>query len=86
MVPNPKYERIFYLGTVRDSATAMDTPFLTNRKLDEKQIQTLLELADKDDPILFAVVGEITNSAKYSLHVLLVTATHLFSYDFGTGE
>jgi len=86
LVPNPKYERIFYLGTVRDSATAMDTPFLTNRKLDEKQIQTLLELADKNDPILYAVVGEITNSAKYSLHVLLVTATHLFSYDFGTGE
>ncbi len=64
----------------------MDTPFLTNRKLNEKQIQTLLDLTDKDDPILFAVVGEITDSARYSQHVLLATQTHLFSYDFGTGE
>ncbi|MBQ8441482.1 MAG: ABC transporter ATP-binding protein [Clostridia bacterium] len=64
----------------------MDTPFLTNRKLDEKQIQTLLDLTGKDDPILFAVVGEITDSARYSQHVLLATRAHLFSYDFGTGE
>ena len=60
----------------------MDTPFLINRKLEEKQIQTLLDLTTKDDPILFAVVGEISECATYGLHVLAVTSTRLFCYDF----
>ncbi|MBR3893669.1 MAG: ABC transporter ATP-binding protein [Clostridia bacterium] len=64
--------------------TDMDTPFLTNQKLDEKQIQTLLSLTEKDEPILFAVVGEISMPARYSSCVLLATRAHLFSYDFGS--
>ena len=62
----------------------MDTPFLTNQKLEEKQIQTIIGLADKDEPILFAVVGEISSHAHYSSCVLLATRAHLFTYDFGS--
>ncbi|MBE6553560.1 MAG: ABC transporter ATP-binding protein [Ruminococcaceae bacterium] len=62
----------------------MEATFLTNQRLEEKQIQTLVGLADKDDPILFAVVGEISKRARYSLNVLLVTRTCLFTYDFGS--
>ncbi len=62
----------------------MDTPFLTNRKLDEKQIQTILSLTEENEPILFAVVGEISMPARYSSCVLLATRAHLFSYDFGS--
>lgn len=61
----------------------MDTPFLTNQKLDEKQIQTILSLTGEDEPILFAVVGEISAGARYSSCVLLATCKHLISYDFG---
>ena len=57
---------------------------MTNKKLDEKQIQTLVALTDKDEPILYAVVGEISQRASYSFNVLLLTRAHLFSYDFGS--
>lgn len=62
--------------------TAMDTPFLVNKKLTEPQIQTLLSLAGSDDSILFAVVGEISNEAKYSTCVLFGTRSYLQTYDF----
>lgn len=62
----------------------METPFLTNKKLDEKQLRTIVGLTEPDEPILFAVVGEISERAHYSFNVLLVTRAHLFSYDFGS--
>ena len=62
----------------------MDTPFLTNQMLDEKQIQTLVGLSDPSEPILFAVVGEISSNARYGTCVLLATRAHLFTYDFGS--
>ena len=61
----------------------METSFLTNQRLDEKQIQTIIGLSDPDEPILYAVVGDISERAHYSFNVLLVTRAHLFSYDFG---
>lgn len=64
----------------------MDTSFLTNRKLDEKQMQTLMSLTDESEPILFAVVGDLSEKAHYSCNVLLVTRAHLFHYDFGSEE
>ncbi len=60
----------------------MEHSFLTNVKLDEKQVQTILELSTEQEPILFAVVGEITEKAKYGTTVLLGTRAHLFCYDF----
>lgn len=64
--------------------TDMDTPFLTNQKLEEKQIRTIVEISEKDEPVLFAIVGEISAKANYSCNVLLVTKAHLFTYDFGS--
>ena len=62
----------------------MDAPFLTNRKPDEQQLKKLLSLNDEKDPILFAILGEISTKAKYSSSALLVTASRLYSYDFET--
>ena len=60
----------------------MDTPFLTNVKLEEKQVKTIIGLSDESEPVLFAIVGEISPHARYGMNVLLVTRAHLFSYDF----
>ncbi len=60
----------------------MDTPFLTNVKLEEKQVRTIIGLSDESEPILFAIVGEISPQARYGMNILLVTRAHLFSYDF----
>ena len=54
----------------------MEHSFLNNVKLDEKQVQTILELSTEQEPILFAVVGEITEKAKYGTTVLLGTRAH----------
>ncbi len=61
----------------------METKFLTNKKLSESQIETLRKLGTEEEPILFAIVGEISQSTKYSTCVLLATCSHVFSYDFG---
>ena len=61
----------------------MDAQFLTNKKLSESQIEILRNLGTEEEPILFAVVGEISQNTKYSTCVLLVTHSHVFSYDFG---
>jgi len=60
----------------------MEHSFLTNVKLDEKQVQTILALSTEEEPILFAVVGEISAKAHYGTTVLLGTCAHLFTYDF----
>jgi len=55
---------------------------LTNVKLDEKQVQAILRFSSEEEPILFAVVGEITSKAHYGTTALLGTKAHLFSYHF----
>ena len=64
----------------------MDAPFLTNRKLSDSQIKKIVSLGSEDEPILFAVCGEISKEANYSSCVLLATKAHIFSYDFGKDE
>ena len=66
--------------------TVMETTFLTNKKLDEKQIRTLVDLTDEKEPILFAVVGDISHRACYGSTVLLGTRERLFTYDFESGK
>ena len=63
----------------------MDAKFLINQKLDEEKLQIIRSLADADDPIRVAVVGELSKGSRYSTCVLLVTESCLFSYDFGSG-
>ena len=62
----------------------METPFLTNQRLDEKQTQTIVGLSSTEEPVLFAVVGNISDRSRYSTNVLLATRAHLFTYDFDT--
>ena len=64
----------------------MDAPFLTNRKLSDSQIKKIVSLGSEEEPILFAVCGEISKEANYSSCVLLATKAHIFSYDFGKDE
>ncbi len=64
----------------------METKFLVNRKLDEAQLNTILSLSNEDDPICFAVIGEISKSASYATCVLLVSHRQLFTYDLSKNE
>ena len=64
----------------------MDTPFLTNRKLTDEEIKKIISMGNDDEPVLFAVCGEISREANYSSCVLLATRSHIFSYDFGKNE
>ncbi|MBQ9132445.1 MAG: ATP-binding cassette domain-containing protein, partial [Clostridia bacterium] len=65
---------------------SMEAPFLTNQRLDEKQTQTIIGLSSPEEPVLFAVVGNISDRARYHTNVLLATGAHLFTYNFDTGE
>lgn len=62
----------------------MNIPFLTNQKLSETQIREVVATGTQDEPVVFAVVGEISPVARYASVALLATATELFTYDFGT--
>lgn len=59
---------------------------LVNRKLNEEERRMILARASKEEPILFAVVGDITDSAKYGRTALLGTFTRLFVVDLNKGS
>ena len=60
----------------------MDTTFLTNKRLTDREIGIIESLSREGDEIVFAVVGEISNRARYGTCVLLATRSALFTYDF----
>ncbi len=60
----------------------METRFLVNKKLSDEQTRTICSLGTENEPVVFAIVGEISNEAKYGTCVLLATHSHLFTYDF----
>lgn len=60
----------------------MSAEFLTNKRLTDEQIKKLIGFGTADEPILFAVCGDISNDAKYGNCVLIATKSHIFSYDF----
>ncbi len=62
----------------------MESNILTNKKLTDAQLDTIRSLGSDDEPVLFAVVGDISNDARYSTCVLLATRSCLFTYDFGS--
>lgn len=64
----------------------MDIPFLINQKLEESQIQTIISLGSNDEPVRFAVVGQISKQASYSTCVLIATNSHIFTYDFSSEQ
>lgn len=55
---------------------------LINRKLNDEQLNKLISLGSEDEPILFAICGDISRKAQYSPCVLLATKAHIFTYDF----
>ncbi len=63
----------------------MEPSFLTNQKLTDAQAETLRALGSETEPVLFAVIGEISGLARYGSSALLGTRSHLFSYDFNSG-
>ncbi|MBE6630049.1 MAG: ABC transporter ATP-binding protein [Ruminococcaceae bacterium] len=64
----------------------MDTTFLVNQKLSEAQLQAIRSLENENEPVLFAIVGDISHKAKYGKVALLATCSHLFTYDLESGE
>ncbi len=62
----------------------MDKQFLINKKLPEEVVNKILSLGNDEDPILFAIVGDISPKAKYATHVLLCTSSQIFTYDPNT--
>lgn len=64
----------------------MENTLLINQKLEDSQISTIRSLGDENSPVLLAVVGEVSNEARYSTCVLLATKSEIFAYDFGTGK
>ncbi len=64
----------------------MDAQVLVNKKLSDAQMKAIISLGGQEEPILFAVMGEISPKARYGTHILLVTREHLFTYDPDTEQ
>jgi ATP-binding cassette subfamily B protein len=64
----------------------MELNFLTNQKLDEKQSTALMSQNHEEDPILFAVVGEIANDGSYCPTALAVTCKSIYTVDLTNGQ
>ena len=59
---------------------------LINKQLTQEQLSELSTHAPENDPILFAIVGDLSDKAHYSHTALAVTAECFFTYDFDTGR
>ncbi len=59
---------------------------MTNQRLTEDQLRMISSLGSEEEPVLFAVVGEISPQAQYAGIALLATNAHLFTCDLETGE
>ena len=67
--------------------TREEDPFpemLVNRKLTEEERRTILSCGSEEEPILFAVVGDVTDRAKYGRIALLGTKTRVLVVDLTT--
>ena len=59
---------------------------LINRQLKPEMTARLNAAADADGPILFTIVGDISDKAHYSHVALAVCAQSFFTYSFDTDE
>ena len=64
----------------------MELPFLVNQVLTDKQATAFLAINTADDPMLFAVVGDIAPDNRYGKTALCVTAKRVFVYDLTTEQ
>ena len=64
----------------------MQAPFLVNCKLDDDQTKFLRSLSTQEEPIRFAIVGNLSVKARYEPVVLLFTDRHLFTCNLDSRE
>lgn len=62
----------------------MELPFLVNQNPDDKQAAAFGAINTAEDPLLFAVIGDIDKNNRYGKTALCVTATRIFALDFVT--
>ena len=58
----------------------MEVPFIINTPLDDKILRRLLSENAPDDPIRFAIAGDLLFDGRYGRTVLLATERYLFTY------
>ena len=66
--------------------SASGDDFLTNLKLSDTELRQILDLSTPEDPVLFAVVGDITGKANYGKTILLGTSSSLLTLDLTDGS
>ncbi|MBQ9112501.1 MAG: ABC transporter ATP-binding protein [Clostridia bacterium] len=59
---------------------------MTNQKLDDRQTEAILSLCDDNEPVRLAIVGEISEKARYGTCILLATDSYVFTYNTDSGE
>ena len=64
----------------------MEIQFPINQRLNDKARAHLLACDSKDDPILFAIVGEVSRDNRYAEHALLLFGSHVTALNLATGE
>ena len=60
--------------------------FLSNKILTGEQIEKIISIGNDNEPVLFAICGDISKKAQYSPCVLLATKAHIFTYDLAKEE
>ena len=63
----------------------MDIPFLINQRLNDKARGHLLACNQTQDPILFTIVGDVSQDGRYAEVALAFTATRFFTVDLADG-
>lgn len=64
----------------------MDTAIHINKHLTESELLTLTKLGTSDNPVRFAIVGDISAEGKYAHSTLVATDDELIVTDYVTGE
>ena len=59
---------------------------LINKKITSELHEKLCSLSSESDPILFAIVGDLTLESKYGKSILLATRSELLVYDDDSGK
>ncbi len=78
-----KYANNSDKGELKQAIPIMkETVLLMNKRLDDDRIEAIRSLGTEDDPVLLAIVGEISEKARYGECALLATRSCLFTYDF----
>lgn len=56
--------------------------FLLNKQLTDEEISKLTAYTDEENPILFAIIGNVSDSCSYTTNALAVCKDFLYTYDF----